>query len=166
MSDETIDFAWRVHDALNDWTGKVDFKASIVLALETGLAAVMVPVAAGGGPLHGLTGSREGLFITGLVLLAIAVFCSMLVVTPQLDRWKSRRSGDRWKTNTIYFGHLRHWTVDELEVHLQTRVDNLRQLAQQQIAMSKIAWRKHAYMQYSMVSLGLAIALLALAAII
>src|SRR3954454_8490903 len=30
-----LDFAWRVHGALDAWTGKVDTKASITLAIES-----------------------------------------------------------------------------------------------------------------------------------
>ncbi len=152
MPEEPLDFAWRVHDALNDWIGKVDFKASVILAVETGAAGLLVPLTASAGILHDLKGSRSGVFYAGLVLLALALLFAVLTVIPQLRRWKSRRGGEEWKTNAIYFGHLRHWEVDKLVEHIESRASETRQLAQQQITMSKIAWRKHSSLQASIVA--------------
>src|SRR5262245_35674544 len=38
QDDEAREFAWRVHEAQESWIGKIDVKASVVLAFEGALA--------------------------------------------------------------------------------------------------------------------------------
>lgn len=147
--DKRIDFAWRVHDALDTWTGKVDTKASIVLAIEGAVLGLIVTLASDNGPLADLTGTRHTRFIVGSVLLAAGAFLSGLAVFPQLGRWRARTA---WNSGIIYFGHLRRWDPKALAKHYHETEDMLplEQLTRQHVAMSKIAWRKHAFLQYSM----------------
>ena len=152
------EFAWRVHDALNDWTGKVDFKASIVLALEAGILTAVITLSAEGGPFHNLGGLRETLFRAGLSSAATAVVLAGWVVFPQLRRREARQN---WRSNWIYFGHLRHWDPDQLAETLAAgEPHDLQQLARQLVTMSQIAWQKHARLQYSLLLLGAGVALL------
>ena len=48
------EFAWKVHDALDSWTAKVDIKASIVLAIEAALAGFVITLSEKGGRLSAL----------------------------------------------------------------------------------------------------------------
>jgi hypothetical protein len=141
------EFAWKVHDALDSWTGKVDTKASIALAIE----------AANQGRLSGLHGYHADLVHVGLVFLGASVLASLAVVMPQLSRRKARRN---WSTNTIYFGHLRRWDPNKLAQALSSGTLTTDQLARQLVEMSKIAWRKHAWLQWSLGFLLFGVALL------
>jgi hypothetical protein len=150
-----IEFAWRVHGALDSWTGKVDTKASVALAIESAMFGFAVTLSRENGPFAGLHGRSEAGYYTGLGLILVAVFFALLVVVPQLNRRKSKKG---WKGNMIYFGHLRHWDPDELSKALSGQRDDEGQLAQQLVAMAKIAWRKHSLLQISLVVLVIAIA--------
>ena len=159
--DESTEFAWRVHDALKDWTGRVDTKASIGVALDTAVAGLLIPASRQGAPLYGLTGWRFAVFLTGIGMLVLAAGCAMYVVIPQLDR---RHSGRNWRDGIIYFGHLRHWHEDDLVARLGNHEDNLRQLARQHIIMSRIAWRKPRALQRSLQLLVISVLLFGVAA--
>lgn len=146
--DESVDFAWRVHDALNEWTARVDVKASIVLALESGVLALITVLSKKHGPLGRLSDLSLLLYRFGLFALSVAAVLSALVVTPRLRRRQTRRE---WRDGLVFFGHLRHWDASKLSERL-TSVDSerLKQLSAQLVAMSKIAWHKHALLQFSM----------------
>lgn len=154
------DFAWKVHEALDSWTGKVDTKASIAVAIEAAIAGFVITLSTNGGPLSGLRGYRADFDYCGLVLLAASVVASLAVVMPQLSRLKARRT---WRSNMIYFGHLRRWDPDTLAEALSSEIPTTTQLARQLVEMSKIAWRKHAWLQWSLVFLLMAFVLLAIA---
>jgi hypothetical protein len=158
--DEVVDYAWRVHGALDSWTGKVDTKASIALAIEIAVLGFVVAQADPEKRFHDLSGGNLHWYRAAIVLMLLAVLLSLFVVTPQLNRRRSRRE---WRRNTIFFGHLRHWDPQELAAKL--REDRLQeeQLARQLVAMSKIAWRKHASLQWSLVTFALGTACLVLA---
>lgn len=160
--DEPIEFAWHVHDALKDWTGKVDTKASIAVALDTAVAGLLLAASRQGGPLYALMGWRFACLLTGIALLLAAAVLAMYVVVPHLKR----RTNRKWRDGIIYFGHLRKWNVEDLVARLeQPQADNLRELAQQHIVMSGIAWRKHAALQGSLLLLVVAVCLFIMAAI-
>jgi L-lactate permease len=151
------DFAWRVHDALDSWTGKVDTKASIVLAIEAAIAGFVITLSTGHGRLSALHGYHTNLEIGGLVLLAASVLASLAVVMPQLGRHRAKQN---WSSNMIYFGHLRRWEPEKLAESLSRDMHAKEQLARQLVDMSKITWRKHAWLQWSLVLLVIASALL------
>lgn len=141
------DFAWRVHSALDSWTGKVDTKASISLAIESATFGFVVTLAKQGEWFSDLGGVALIFHRIGVGVLLAAVLLAVLVVIPQLDRRKSKRN---WRSNMIYFGHLRHWHPKELARALNQEQLYNEQLAEQLVAMAKIAWRKHAVLQWSL----------------
>ena len=157
------EYGWRVHGLLDSWTGKVDNKASIVLAIESAAFAFVVTQTAKGKVFADPGGVGAWVFRLGLVLLLVAIALALLVVLPQLDR---RQSAKDWAKNSIYFGHLRHWDPDNLAEQLPDQAAHQReQLAKQMVAMSKIAWRKHIWLQGSLIALAAAVVLLLIDAI-
>ena len=150
MSDRAgIEYGWRVHGALDSWTAKVDTKASISLAIESATVGFVLTLTRQGERLHDLHGFSDALAKVGLASLLLAVGAAVIVVMPQLDR-KNAKTPEVWKKNMVFFGHLRHWSVDELAVKLSHHQDEERQLARQLVVMSQIAWRKHARLQWSL----------------
>jgi hypothetical protein len=150
MSDRPgIEYAWRVHGALDAWTGKVDTKASISLAIESATVGFVLTLAKHGERLNDLHGLADVLAKVGLACLLVAIGFAVRVVMPQLDR-KNSKDPVVWNKNTIYFGHLRHWEVDDLTRKLAHHTDEERQLARQLKIMSEIAWKKHARLQWSL----------------
>lgn len=144
------EFAWRVHSALDAWTGKVDTKASIALAIEAAVFGFVVTLTKRGEQFASLHGFDHALFVVGAGLLLVAILLSLLVVMPQLNRRQSNRI---WKSNMIYFGHLRHWDPEQLAQALHKEQPYGEQLARQLVNMSKIAWRKHSLLQGSLLFL-------------
>lgn len=155
QADDGVEFAWRVHSALDTWTGKVDSKASISLAIEIAVIGFVITLSTKDGPLVGLTGSDLCFYRIALGFLVLSVLLSMLAVVPQLNRRQAKKN---WRSGMVYFGHLRHWDPKELEKALEAPAK--RQLADQLVAMSRIAWRKHAWLQWSLISLVVGAALL------
>jgi hypothetical protein len=160
--EDPVEFGWRVHGLLGEWTGKVDSKASIVLAIESAGFAFVVTQTNKGKVFAALDGWRLWGLRCALGCLIVAVALSLLVVLPQLNRKQSKRD---WRTNTIYFGHLRHWDPDKLAKAMAANTTQPDQLARQMVAMSKIAWRKHAWLQASLALLALAVVFLLAVAI-
>lgn len=153
------DFAWRVHGALDTWTGRVDTKASIVLAVESAAFAFVVTQSDPGKRFNDLHGAAYWFYLVGIVALLAAILLALRVVMPQLKR---RQSAKTWRKNMIYFGHLRHWDPDDLARALERGAQPEAQLARQLVAMSTIAWKKHARLQWSLGLLVAAMALLGL----
>jgi Family of unknown function (DUF5706) len=151
------EFAWRVHDALDSWTAKVDVKASIAVAIESAAFGFVVTQSGSGERFASLSGSRLDWYRAGIALLLWSVLTSLAVVMPQLRRLRSRRE---WRQNTIYFGHLRHWEAESLAEALRQNQRSELQLANPLITMSRIAWRKHAWLQWSLVGLTAGVACL------
>lgn len=143
------EYAWRVHQALHDWTAKVDAKASVVLTLETAILGLVVTFAQTGHRFSHLSTLETWVFQGGVTLLVLAIILAGSAVFPQLNRRDAARN---WQTNYVYFGHLRHWTPSDLVSTLGNgnSEHNKLILGTQLIALSKIIWRKHAFLQYSM----------------
>lgn len=147
-----IDYGWKVHAALDAWTGKVDTKASIALAIESATLAFALSQSEKGRALADLSGAPRWLYLAGVALLLVAVGCALWVVFPRLRRRASRRP-EEWQQNTIYFGHLRHWEPGDLANALDTAaIPQGDQLARQLVNMATIAWSKHAWLQWSLVA--------------
>jgi hypothetical protein len=157
-----LDFAWHVHSALDSWTGKVDSKASITLAIESATVGFVLTLSKKGQRLAGLEGASSVGYHVGLACLLIAVLFSLLVVVPQLRR---RQARGEWRKGMVYFGHLRHWDPAELASALKAKQKYEDQLANQLVTMSKIAWRKHARLQWSIAFLVLGSACLLFAVV-
>jgi hypothetical protein len=156
------DFAWETHRAMTAWTSSVDTKATIVLSISglllglylSELSAAHTPIR----PHHW----QYIVGFAGMALTAAAVIMSGLVVTPRLNR---RRTRQNWQENYIYFGHLRLWDPSKLRQHLASlSVDQeLFLLADQLVSTAKIAWRKHSLLQIAMGMLLCGVLLVALA---
>jgi hypothetical protein len=160
---DPVETAWKIHGALTDWTGKVDAKASFALTIEAAVLAVIVGLSGSDhrfGHLHGFW--TKSLFWIGVVFLAGSAIAAVSVVAPQIRR---RHMGPEWRTNFIYFGHLRHWNQAELEQALRTS-DALPVLARQLIVMSEIVWMKHLRVQRSLYFGVLGTALVAIAGVL
>ncbi|KAB2349600.1 Pycsar system effector family protein [Actinomadura rudentiformis] len=143
-------YAWRVHQALHDWTAKVDAKASVILTLETAMLSMIVVFAGSGKRLSRLTGLEVWTFRIGIVLLVCAIILAGSAVFPQLNRREARRN---WRRNYVYFGHLRRWDPADLVNALESGhgQPNKLVLSTQLIALSRIIWRKHSFLQCSMI---------------
>jgi hypothetical protein len=144
----SLDYAWKVHDAIGDWTARVEVKASVVLGLEGASIALIADGAADGVFKH-LSTTATALLWTSLICLFGSTLVSIAAVFPQLRRRASRSS---WANGVIYFGHVRLWKPNDLAEQL-TRLDDsgwMSIVAQQLVDSSKVAWRKHAFMQVSM----------------
>lgn len=135
-----IDSAWRIHDAQMDWTGKVDAKAAFALTIHSALLALAVALfPALDEPLtYAVYATSGGLLVSGAVLAAA-------VVSPRL-RSKGLVAGSR--QHSIYFGHARHLSAEELASRLR-RDEPLPQIAQQIVVMAEIAWVKHVRVAWS-----------------
>lgn len=159
MSREAVEDAWRIHAALNDWTARVDTKASIALTLESAALAAFI-VASGPERPFGLTSSYMNWL--GVLLILLAIVSSIAAVTPRIKVVASR---NMWEDNYIYFGHLQYWQPQELAERLCSD-DILPVLARQMVVMSKIAWRKHRLVQVSFWSAAIGFLLIALGSVI
>ncbi len=156
-SNHATQHGWRVHGLLDNWTGKIDNKASIALAIESAAFAFAVTQTDAREQFAGLGGSSLCWFRVGLGLLLLSILFALIVVMPQL---KHRASKKDWQTNTIYFGHLRHWEPADLVAAMSAGKTEPEQLARQMIAMSKIAWRKHVWLQVSLGAFAVGAAIL------
>jgi hypothetical protein len=150
-----VDTAWRIHDAQMDWTGKVDAKAAFALTIHSALLALAVALFSGlDEPL------AYGLYATSCVLLIAGAILAAVVVSPRL---RSKGLAKASRRHSIYFGHARHLSAEQLEQRLRLE-EPLPQIAQQIVVMADIAWAKHVRAAWS-IWLGVAggIALLATA---
>lgn len=146
MTPDPIDFAWKIHAALVDWTGKVDTKASFALTIETALLAGVVTLSGDGRVFHNLNGWAVAWYVLGILLLIAAVLCAAWVVRPRLRGANLKAEAT---DNFIYFGHLRHLTPEVVQERLEG-TELLPVLSKQLVEMSKIAWMKHRFVQVSM----------------
>ncbi|PVD01658.1 hypothetical protein DBP19_01520 [Streptomyces sp. CS090A] len=143
---QATEAAWHIHQALTDWTGRVDTKATIVLGLESAVATALAALSRGR-PVP-LAGPSAVCVWAGASLLALSAAFCLLVVFPRLDGFAA---GRRWERGYVYFGHLRRWEAADLAEAL-CGGEVLPVLARQLVAVSRICWRKHRLMQLSITS--------------
>lgn len=146
----SIDFAWRAHTAQEAWTAKVDGKAAILLALEVALIAAVISGLAPDGALDALTAVGAVAARAGALLITVAAVLAAIAVLPLLG--SSVDHARDYRSNLIYFGHLRHWPDGpDLADRLRSLSsdDILEQLARQLRQMSRRNWRKHRLLQIS-----------------
>lgn len=145
-NDGGIETAWRLHDTLSTWTGRVDTKASIVLTLEVAALGFITALTDSNKMFSSVSGWQEIVFRVSFVLLGCGILFAVAAVIPQLGGRAARES---WGSGFIYFGHLRHWSPKALERKLSGlgEAELRRALSLQLVAMSKIAWRKHRWLQ-------------------
>ncbi|MFI1993837.1 Pycsar system effector family protein [Actinoplanes sp. NPDC020271] len=141
-----LDIAWRAHAAQESWAGKVDTKASILLALDgVILGAMLTARAQKVSVVPVLTGPRLTTLVVAVVLCAVAGLLAAAVVFPVLG---GRRSG------TIFFGDLRRRAAGDLAGQLLrlTVAEQVEQVALQLVAMSRVNWLKHRLMQAALIA--------------
>lgn len=142
-------FAWRVHDTLEEWRARADRKAAILLSFQGGAAAVAITQTSH--PFGWLEYAASAAIVSALIATA-------MVVLPALGR------AGRSDADLIYFGHLRHWSADDLTTKLTalSSQDEIDMLSRQLVALSSIVWRMHRLLQLSvlltLLATGLAVA--------
>jgi hypothetical protein len=146
------EFAWRVHEAQETWIGKIDTKASVVLAFE---AAVVVLVLTSDGIWTRIQGPglwTRALGFIGVAFLLIGVVCVGAAVWPVTGQVRRLRASSA--RNLIYFGHLRHLPAEALVDRLGelSAADELNMLSRQIVATSRINWWKHRMIQCSLLA--------------
>jgi pycsar effector protein len=159
-----VEFAWRIHTSIRDWTALADVKASIVLPLESAIFAFVITQSSHGKIFGRLNGWSLILYWCGIALILLAMLSAAATIVPRLDR---RQIEKTWRENFTYFGHLRRWDSKELAERLRRiGTADLDAISVNLITMSKIAWRKHEFLQASIALLVAAILLLVIAALI
>jgi hypothetical protein len=160
-NEEAVRTAWHLHTALLEWTRNVDTKASFALALETAVLGAVAALAGSGRAVDRVSGSLSLVVVgLGVVLVAAATLAAVLAVIP-------RHAGDGTspapgEDQFIFYGHLRHWSPDQLERRLG-EANPLPALSRELIVMSAIVWTKHRRVQQSLVLAAVGGALLCLA---
>jgi hypothetical protein len=156
----SVSTAWNIHSALADWTGKVDVKASIALSTELALVTAVVTALSSRFELIRPDGAFTlATLYLGVGLLMSGAFLAIAAVIPRLGRT------GRPQRNFVYFGSLRHWQAEELQVALR-ETDPLEMLSVQLVAMSRIVWRKHLLVLCSLTVSALGLTLVALVAML
>lgn len=152
-SQESRESAWRIHQALGEWTARVDTKASFALTLESAALAGIVALSDNGHIFDNLAGVRaRAVLWLGIALIMTGAIFAVLVVVPRLRKKKTLR--EEATNHFVYFGHLQFWKQADLAQKLE-QADMLPVLSGQLIRMSEIAWKKHRFVQLSFGLAGL-----------
>jgi hypothetical protein len=153
--------AWAIHGSIADWTRSVDNKASFASAVETAVLLGVLTLSAEGRQLSRVSGPLQlGLLWLGVAFLVVALLLVLWVVSPHL---RTKKIGDEYRSNVIFFGHARYWQPRELTSFL-SGADILPMLSRQIVAISNIAWKKHRNLQLSILASVIGAALVAIAA--
>ncbi|MFI1397453.1 Pycsar system effector family protein [Streptomyces sp. NPDC020681] len=145
--EEAVRTAWQVHAALGEWTRSVDAKASFALAMESAALAGVAALSGSGRRLSTVSGPAAEICLwAGVLLLGLSAALAVLVVLPRHTRAGRSAPGPG---HFIFYGHLRHWTPEQLTEQL-TRHDPLPALTHQLVAMSEILWTKQRRVQQSL----------------
>jgi hypothetical protein len=142
-----VEFAWRVHTALESGTAKVDMKASILLAFQGG---GFIFVTTSREEIVSTTSRLPALFVAaGILLLVSAMGCAATAILPALGSARGHR--ENYVNEWIYFGHVRLWEAADLAARLGrlTERDEVAALCAQLVRMSRLNWRKHRLLQSS-----------------
>ena len=157
---DALDTAWKIHAVQVDWTGKVDGKAVFAFGIQSAALGLVITLSSTNrlfSELHNAFGFV--CYYLGIAALLLGAACALFVVKPRL---RSRAAQQEAKNAYVYFGHLRHWTAENLASRLRNQNDLLGVLAAQCVTMAKISWRKHRLVQVSMLSGAFGIGLLVL----
>ncbi|GAA4853281.1 Pycsar system effector family protein [Kitasatospora terrestris] len=151
---DALGAAWQIHGAVSELIGRVDSKASLALSLES---AALVAITT----LTQATGSHPRLQQTAATVAAWAgavaiVTALVLAIAAVLPRTGSPVQPGDWRSNIVYFGHLRHGDAEQLVRELSEQ-DLLPALSRQLIELSHIAWAKHRCVRASLVLAGIGI---------
>jgi len=162
-SREAVDFGWRVHNALESWTGRADLKASILLAFQGG--AFIFGITFWDALIKDVVSPWLQVALGATGLLVLAMVSTAIVIVPVLGPRRRLRADQ--PRSLVYFGHLRLWEPEELAQAMRnlTVREETEMLSAQLIAMSRLTWRKHRLIQISVVLTVLALVLMTTAAI-
>jgi hypothetical protein len=159
-----IDFAWRTHDSIQQWTRNVDQKSLIVLAFVTAGGALLAREAlSADGGLAEATGVHLWLVRIAAASLFGAAFCALAAIIPKLRTRNARPEAPR---GLIFFGHLRYRASSSDIAKTYTGLtagEVLDQLARQNKETSKIAWDKHRLLQLATALLFVGVVMFAVA---
>jgi hypothetical protein len=144
-----IDTAWRTHEAIRDWTGKAEAKASFALLIESAMVTGTITLSMNHRLFSALSGASLTFYVLGIAFLAIAISTAIFAVVPQIRRRPAKKT---YRDNWVFFGHLRFWENPEDLVSAWKYRDVLPVLARQAIFMSRVAWRKHRLLQASLIA--------------
>jgi hypothetical protein len=166
LTQQAVEFAWRVHAAQEAWTSKVDAKAAIVLSLETAILVVLFAAQAPRQLLGRLTGWHSVVADVGVGIYILAMMLAALAVIPLMGPTAQHQA--EHARNAIYFGHLRHWRPESLHQWLSQidEDDQLVQLSRQLVELSRRNWRKHRALQLSILTVFLGSALIGVAVVV
>jgi len=146
-----IEFGWKVHNAQEAWTARVDSKAALFLATQTAVLVATAAAFATDKSLGALDGHNRTAAIIGALISMLAVIVAGSAVIPMLGRSKTHKAVH--DQHLIYFGHLRHRTHAGVKSDLAalTHDQELDQLGLQIIALSSRNWSKHQRLQIAMI---------------
>ncbi|WAL98670.1 Pycsar system effector family protein [Streptomyces sp. Je 1-369] len=148
--EEATRTAWQVHCVLAEWTRTVDGKASFALAMESAALAGAAALSGSGHRLGSVSGvPMRTVLWTGLALLALSAVLAILAVLPRHNRAGRVRS--EHADDFIFYGHLRHWSPDELADRLGRHAP-LPALTRQLVEMSRIVWIKQRLVRQSLLT--------------
>lgn len=154
---EPVEFGWRVHNALESWTGRADLKASILLAFQGG--AFIFGITFWDVLIKDVVRPWLQVALAATAVLVLAMVATAAVVVPVLG--PRRRLREARPRSLVYFGHLRLWEPEDLARAMRdlTIRDETEMLSAQLIAMSRLTWRKHRLIQLSVALTVLALLL-------
>jgi hypothetical protein len=159
-----VDFAWRTHDSIQQWTRNVDQKSSITLAFITAVGALLAKeTLTADGSLAGASGLRLWVVRVAGTSLFVAAACALGAILPKL---RTRDVKPEARRGLIFFGHLRYRaSTEEIAKAYSglTTGEALDQLARQNKVTSKIAWDKHRLLQLAILFLALGVLTFAVA---
>jgi hypothetical protein len=145
-----IEFAWRVHQAQEQWSTRADTKATVVFTVEAAVIAAVV-AAFGNTTLAGvIVGWRLVLVWLGIIASVVAIAAASIVVMPQLGRRESMEQDGHF----IYFGDLRFWHPDDLAAKL-TDLSEAEQIVELSVQLTRTSvgnWRKYFLLRAAVVA--------------
>ncbi|MFI2368485.1 Pycsar system effector family protein [Streptomyces sp. NPDC018833] len=144
---EAVKTAWQIHSSLHESTRTVDAKASFALAMESAALAGIAALSGSGRALDRVTGPAAAALWAGVALIGLSAVLAVLAVIPR--HGGEGRSPAPGEDEFLFYGHLRHWSPDDLAQQL-VRIDPLPTLSRQLIVMSAITWTKHRRVQQSL----------------
>jgi hypothetical protein len=145
---QALEFTWNAHQAVSDWSARLDTKSSILLSLETAATVVVVAATETGHVFARLQDLRLYAFRGGLGLLLISIALAAFVVFPK----SGQRKVHGGPSGIVYYGDVRRWDAYELYAYLSTLKPQqyLKLLTDQLVTLSRYAWKKHLQLRASM----------------
>jgi len=157
VADDRCEFAWRVHGLQEAWIARVDVKASILLAVESGLLLGAISTQDWISRMS-VGGLASAVVLVVLALIILAILSAGAAVMPAVGQVRVHKA--EAADNLVYFGHLRHLTNGQLAERVQAvgQAAQVEMLSRQIIRLSRIAWWKNRLLRISLVLLVAAIA--------